>query len=513
MEILELAGEPSSIGSLFFLTNRMNLNGVLGSRLITPRESFRKYYADLLQLAPRRVPLLTGIPGMGHLDVVTRERGSGSPVLIEFPAQLAGVADGVTDDGVLYFRAVRIADAKAIHFPDDRSLREHRARAYGNVHPHDALLRVTPELFSGNGLDVVVASPSGTPSPDWRRIDRIRGAASAAVNCASGSGQLTLAAFMLGATGQELHFELPSWLSWTELDDLVPTREASDSPSPDAVLFAAVYEGLAGFDIADTWSPGAVLALVVERVEASSLSGEDRQLVMRNLQRVKQLIDAEVDFEPFRSTASALTSAKALIMVLLRPNLGDLLAWPSEETGADDLTKLAAAVFAGRLRGVAREAAELRSVALDDQTAAWAVQVASEPTAPLGKVDIVWETGRVALVLGGVEVSTAPVVSEAPTQPAGSAELVALYEALSVRLKPAARRRVARVLGWPITTIVTLPPGAEVTAGSTLTVVSTEPVRFVESLDEQTFLELAADLSVGHLEAAVTALRARRRPG
>ena len=39
--------------SLYFLTNRMNLNGVLSSRLVAPRESFQKYYADLLQQTPR----------------------------------------------------------------------------------------------------------------------------------------------------------------------------------------------------------------------------------------------------------------------------------------------------------------------------------------------------------------------------------------------------------------------------------------------------------------------------
>ena len=44
--------------TLYFLTNRMNLNGILSSRLVAPRESFQKYYTDLLQQTPGWVPLL-----------------------------------------------------------------------------------------------------------------------------------------------------------------------------------------------------------------------------------------------------------------------------------------------------------------------------------------------------------------------------------------------------------------------------------------------------------------------
>lgn len=147
--------------------------------------------------------------------------------------------------------------------------------------------------------------------------------------------------------------------------------QGSTASSPDAVTFATVYEVLAESDIADSWSPGAVLSAVVERVEAASLTEDDLGLVMRNLQRVRQLIDAEVEFEPFRSTSSALLSAKALILVLLRPNLADLLEWPNRETEADAATQLVAAIFAGRLRGLARARPGARQAPLNPSPGVW----------------------------------------------------------------------------------------------------------------------------------------------
>jgi hypothetical protein len=243
--LLDTTDDSSGYQPLFFLNNRMNLNAILGSRLIAPREAYLKYYADLLDLTPRWVPLLTTPPARAQLDIGTAERGSGSAVLVEFSGD-AGTREGsVPTDDVVYLHAAKIADARAIHFPDERSLREHRARVYGNVHPHDDLLRVTPKLFSGDGSEVAIASPGGTPSPDWRRVDRIRGAASAAVSYASTSGRPDLAASLLGSTVDGSGIELPPWLNWAALDDHVRREGEGGTLTPDAVTFGAVYEVLA----------------------------------------------------------------------------------------------------------------------------------------------------------------------------------------------------------------------------------------------------------------------------
>jgi hypothetical protein len=496
--LLGMTDEPSNDRPLFFLTNRMNLNTILGSRLIAPREAFRKYYADLLDLTPGWVPLLTAAPAKAQLDFVTGERGSGSAVLVEFAGDVGKGERSVFGDGVVYVPAAPIADVRGIHFPDERSLREHRARVYGNVHPHDDLLRLTPELFSGDAVEVAIGSPSVAASPDWRRVDRIRGAASAAVSYAT--------------TVDEPGIELPSWLTWTALADLMQGEGQGGIASPDAVTFAAVYAVLAEFDVAASWSPGAVLSAVAERVEAASLTHDDLRLVMRNLQRVRQLVDAEVEFEPFRSTSSALLSAKALILVLLRPNLADLLAWPDRSTGADAATQLVAAIFAGRLRGLAREDVAFRSLRFDDATAMWAVRVAAHPGEAPPRLDLVW---------GGPQVSVAPdavlqVARTAGFEPRGDTALgpvAAAYTELAPRSKAAARLRVARKLGWPVTTLVKVPAGSEVTSeGGAVRVVGVDAVRLVDSISESEFLALEAGIRrPDQVDDALFAMRQRRR--
>lgn len=509
--LLETTDDPRSDRPVFFLTNRMNLNAILGSRLIAPREAYQKYYADLLDLTPRWVPLLTTPPARAQLDIVTAERGSGAAVLVEFPGDVGTREGSVPRDGAVYLHAAKFADARAIHFPDERSLREHRARVYGNVHPHDDLLRVTPELFSGSGAEVAIASPGGTPSPDWRRVDRIRGAASAAVSYATTSGRLGLAASLLGATVDDSGIELPPWLNWAALDDHVRLEGEGGTLTPDALTFAAVYEVLAEFDVADSWSPGAVLSAVVERVEAAALPAGDLGLVMRNLQRVRQLVDAEVEFEPFRSTTSALLSAKALILVLLRPDLADLIAWPANETGADAATQLVAAIFAGRLRGLAREDVALRTLAFDEATASWAVRVAVHPEVAAPRIDFVWDGPQVSLAAGSAP-KVDPMSGPVPGGAAVGESVTAAYAELGSRSKAAARLRVARKLGWPVTTVVEVPPGSDVrSGGNALTVVGVGAVKLVESITEADFLALASAVDPEQAADALTALRPHRR--
>ena len=74
-----------------------------------------------------------------------------------------------------------------------------------------------------------------------------------------------------------------------------------------------------------------------------------------------------------------------------------------EETGADDLTRVTAAVLAGRLRGLARESTSLRTIALDDLTAAWAVRLAGGGRVSLGKVQYAANRRGTSLKLDGVE--------------------------------------------------------------------------------------------------------------
>jgi len=489
--------------TLYFLTNRMNLNGILSSRLVAPRESFQKYYSDLLQQTPGWVPLLRDAPTSAQIEAVTSERGAGAPVLVEFPLDVLGKV--TSDAPIVYVPAVAFSEAVAIHLPSERDLRELRARGYSNIHPHDQLLRVTPELFQSDASDVITLSPaSPAPAVDWRSIDRIRGAINAAFASVNSGEQLVLAAALVGATKLPAAVSVPAWFRWLELDDhAVPdTRPQPDRTRPDHVGFRAAYDVLGDRDVNEAWSPNDVLDAVESRVREAGLADDAAHAMVRNLGRVRSIVNVEVDFEPFRPSARALVSAKALLLVLLRQELDQLLAWPDDETGADDATRIVAAALAGRLRGLARESTELRSLALDDLTAAWAVRVARGGSASLGRAQLVANSRGTSLKIGGVEVA-----SHGALLP----DLVSKYQKTAEARKQALRIKVSRAMGWPVEHRVQIPSGASVETNESVIMIATPGEVVVEvAIDEDGFVRRLESLTGGEWRRAAEAFAARR---
>lgn len=489
--------------SLYYLTNRMNLNGILSSRLIAPRESFQKYYADLLQVTPGWVPLLQDAPRAGQIEAVVSERGSGSPVIIEFPSTILGKTK--PRSRVAYLPAVALSEARAIHFASERDLREHRARGYSNVHPHDDLLRVTPELFeSTHRDDVTLEAPRPALAVAWRSIDRIRGAINGAVASVTSGEQLVLAAALLGAVKLPTDVSFPSWFGWSELDDhdSLENRAKPEIAQPDHVTFRAVYDVLGQQDVSEAWSPNDVLDSIEGLVRAAGLTDDAADAVIRNLNRVRAIVNVEVDFEPFRQSARALISAKALLLVLMRQELEQLLEWSDAETGADDATRVAAALLAGRLRGLSRESTALRSRELDDLTAAWAVRVAHGRDASLGKIQVLANSRATTLKIAGVN-----IVTRGPLLP----DLPAKYRKLPEDKKAATRLRVSRALGWPVEHRLPLPPGASVhTSDDWVVVASPHEIVLDVVVEEGAFIQRLETLTSSERRQASEAFAARR---
>lgn len=489
--------------TLFFLTNRMNLNGILSSRLVAPRESFQKYYTDLLQQSPGWVPLLRDAPTPAHIEAVTSERGAGAPVLVEFPRDVLGKVK--LDAPIVYVPAIAFSEAVAIHLPSERDLREHRARGYSNVHPHDHLLRVTPELFQSGASDVTTLSPAGpAPAVDWHSVDRIRGAINAAFASVRSGEQLVLAAALVGATKLPTAVRVPAWFGWLDLDDHAAPdgRPEPTSTRPDHVGFRAAYDVLGDRDVSEAWSPNEVLDAVESRVREAGLADDAADAMVQNLNRVRSIVNVEADFEPFRPSARALVSAKALLLVLLRQELDQLLAWPDDETGADDVTRVVAAVLAGRLRGLARESTVLRTLALDDLTAAWAVRVACGGRASLGKAQLVANSRGTSLKIDGVEVAS---------QRALLPDLVSKYEKTAEGRKQALRVKVSRAMGWPVEYRVQIPAGASVEASEALITIATSGEVVVEvATEEDTFVRRLESLTGDERRRAAEAFAARR---
>lgn len=500
---VETALPSTEAPRLFYLTNRMNLNGILSSRVLAPREAFAKYYADLLELCPGWVPLLTAAPTGPLLERVVGEPGSGSPVIVEL--SLSVIADQHAGTPVKYLRAAALTDVIAIHFPDQKALREHRARAYKNVHPHDDLLRVSPELFrSEDPLDLAIDPPSDAAETDWATIDRIRGALSALVAAGHSGEALAVAAGALGATdGIPRDTAIPAWLNWDELSGRAGNLSEQDAQSEaDRVVFEAAYRVLGHCDKSDSWSPLQVLGEIVETISTANPSEEAGKIIDRNLQHVRKILNIEKEFEPFRNPDSPHVAVKSLLMVLLRPDLDQLLAWPMDESGADETTRVVAAILAGRLRGLARELVALRSEVLDDLTAAWAVRVASGNETGMGVASFKSDKAETALLLDERVIRTS-----APLMP----EPAVLYEALAAKARATSRVAVSRHFGWPVTLRVDLPPGAVVEkTDSAVTITAVEKINASYAVGEPDFVKRLNELR-GRLRREANELLAKAK--
>ncbi|MEB3032087.1 hypothetical protein [[Mycobacterium] nativiensis] len=466
---------------LFFLTNQMNLNGVLGARLLAPRESFHKYYVDLLEVCPGWVPVLTGAPPPSLIERVIAERGAGAPVLVELSeSALNGLQP---DTPVVYIRAVAFSAVTAIHFPDKKALRGHLARGYKNVHPHEDLLEVSPDLFNSTDcIETTISAPSDTPDIDWLHLDRVRGAISAVIAAANSGEATAVAAGVLGAAQLPEGTFVPPWLRWDEMGSATDV-----SPSADAfaragqLIFQTSFRVLARCDQKDSWRPAEVLENIEGQIGASNPGGDAGLIIEKGLHRVRELINVEREFTPFQNPGSPYVAAKSLLMVLLRPDLGQLLDWPAEETGADEATRVAAAALAGCLRGLARESVALRSVVLDDLTAAWAVRTINGHDGPLGTPSFVAADDKTTLSLDGHELRRSTPLAPDP---------IPLYEAIAPTAREAVRITVSRHLGWPVVVRVRIPESSEVQQeNSLITITTSQRIDLEPSVEEEAFLE------------------------
>lgn len=337
------------------LTNRFNLIEILSSRLIAPRESYRQYYVDLLADTPNGVPVFSEPPGPGLRERVTADGENNFAVLLQ-------LGDDVPGDVVV--GGLPLSCVVAVHFPDAATLRDHQSRPLGNV-PATPPLHASPELFGAAGAELVPRTEASPVPTDWASVDRARGAVAGMTAVARTHG-ITARSF---ASFVERHAAVVGALTGV-------TRAGSAAPDPDDGLALGVLEVLSESDPASDWSP--------RRLVKSLMSDNaDRPDVARNLEAVRQIVSGERDFSPFRSgDTGGLISAKALLMVLLRPRLDSLLAWDREDTNADDGTLLLSGALAGWMTGVTRLPAEMRDVRLDDATAAWACQFGVEPIPP-----------------------------------------------------------------------------------------------------------------------------------
>ncbi|SKX55881.1 putative transposase [Mycobacteroides abscessus subsp. abscessus] len=160
-------------------------------------------------------------------------------------------------------------------------------------------------------------------------------------------------------------------------------------------------------------------------------------------------------------------------------------------------------LLAGRLRGLARESTALRSLALDDASATWAVRIARGEASALGKIQFTSNTRGTSLKLDGVGLA----VHEALLP-----DLVAKYQKVAKSKKEAVRIAVSRAVGWPVTHKVTLPEQATTTEdGGVLTIITPSLVELTISVDENEFLSRLGALTGRGKRIALAAFDLRKK--
>lgn len=428
--LFDEARSPKADGRrrIVHLTNRYNLLEILSSGVLAPRSAYSKYYVDLLDAAPGRVPLLAGPLPHDSLARVQQDSATAFPVALEIdPTRLADssvpalLRDGSTeprrldaDEAAAWAPAgpIPLSAVAAVVFRSEGELAEHSARRYENVRDSD-LLRVDASLFATPSDVRVVEWLESLPEPvapgiDGDRADRISGALTLAaaelpMDRASFDGFAELLARRVGKPRRRARRDggLPSWLEW--LED--PNRRGGDT---EARLFAASLASLLGEDRAERWRPLEVLDEVRGAVLKGRLPAEQRETLEREFDVIAAVLRNERDFPRFRpETGHAV--AKALFLVLMRPEPERLLEWPSEETGADGFVRLTAAALAGALRGRKRLQLAFRPQTLDSflasQEAALLAPaeeslVAIAPPSPVVEEEFVEGRARVRLKVG-----------------------------------------------------------------------------------------------------------------
>jgi hypothetical protein len=391
-------------GEPYLLTNRYNLLQMLGSQLLEPVEAFSKYYRDLLEQCPGRLPLI-GQPFPADLvALVSSEDPTAFPVAIEVDPAVLGpetptadlVNSSMNDGSTLAWApagVIPIDRVKAIHFRTEGELDEHRVRDYENVRHASDRYRVTPDLFGSHGQGAAsltewlrsLPAPAEQVSPDGVPGDRLGGAlALMAAQCPPLEAAIeTLRRCIEAAPSRKGKRPYADWMV------AVIQGSTSRRPGVDEILFAVALRTFAHADTAQSWRGADVLSSIWN-VVGSRLEADDRDRLGQHFARMKEIIRSERPFERLRPHGPP--AEKGLLLALLRPDPVRLAAWGSDETGAEWPETLTAAALVGALKGRQRIPVELRDREIDAllaarEAAAWNTSARStillEPVPPV----------------------------------------------------------------------------------------------------------------------------------
>jgi len=386
--------EPSvgTSNRIVFLTNRFNLLQILSAGFIAPKESYHKYYPDLLEIAPGRLPLLRGPLGVDLQDAVSGDVEASFPVALELKtADLNSQAipslrdDGhrdaspLSDDLAVAWApcgAIPLTAVKQALFRSMAELEEHRARPYENIREDALSCAVDADLFTSGSLarEKLSAWLSGLRAPkvnsgEYFRRDKVSGALCFAGNClqvAPKAQQAVLDLFSVRDSGDGA--KTRSRVRTVTITAITLDHEPASTGDLNTRLFLCATTVLREINLLEGWQPAEVLGEIEVIARGKKLSKKDDAELTKNLDSIKSILRNERDFRPFKSD-TGLVAAKALLLVLLRPEPHRLLNWSAKDTGATDDVTFTAAVFCGMLNGRERSSISVRPASLDQYLA------------------------------------------------------------------------------------------------------------------------------------------------
>ena len=504
--------EPLSpqLDGWFLPTNRHNILRMLAVRAVLPVEALAdKYYDDLLKLTPGRLPLVRGgIPF--DLAVAVAGEEFDFPILLEIDAEPSGRAAGRTAGGVWCPAGpIPLTMVLRIHFRTDGELTEFQQNEYADVRPAPELYRISPERFAvaraGRELLDRLRKTKRAASPkSIAPFDRRAGALMLSFLIARETTATALVASMRGdpASGESHAVNgLVDWL--TGVDPDASPRSADEG---EAVLTRRILTTLEGIDRRQAWKPLEIIAGLRATLSADA-DPADRHLIDVALARAAAILRSDEDFTGLKEGGSA--ALKALLLVLMRPELERLRA-DLHDQGIDDDTRLLAAAMLGAMTGRSRLPVDARPVALDDLLAHWECDRLREldnPTPRFPDLRVERDDQGPKLMAGSatvirleaeVRVSQPTPAQEVDAQEAGSAD--PLETALAVELGRSEAIHIAIEHGWwnaILTTIVLHQEAADVSVRadtkSTARIAMRGHAEVSQELDVLAFVALASD--------------------
>lgn len=398
---------PRAVGSVLFVTNRQNLLEILTAGYIGPRAAFPKYYADLLDVCPGRLPLLRGPVSEGVLSRVSGDPETSFPVALELDTHLLArgtspaldhsghaVRADLRDEAVAAWApsgAIPLTAVRRVVFRSNRDREEHSARQYEGLPGDGPPLEVDASLFAGSPIPVepLLAWLAGLPALDHpapgdvTAIDRTSGACCLAMMAASTAEVGLRIANEFLALGNSQRAALSSFAreegipAWISRASVVGRSDASARADLETKLFIACAKVMRQQDTATGWRPIEVVDEVDRIVRSKKLSKKDDEELRRNLGPIYAILRNEREFKPFKPGVG-LAVAKSLLLVLLRRKPEAILQSSIESTGVDTPVVLTAAVLAGLLHGRIGLPLALRPRELDRYLAFLASQELSE---------------------------------------------------------------------------------------------------------------------------------------